>query len=105
MNCKPGDLAVIVSAKGATPGPIGDVSRASIGLIGRVTRLRPPVNPSACSTALVWEFEKPMVIRVGASYYDILGCSDFDLLPIRDPGEDARDETLEWLPVPHKEIA
>lgn len=29
------------------------------------------------------------------------------LRPIRDPGEDAKDETLQWLPVPsqHKEAA
>jgi len=27
------------------------------------------------------------------------------LFPIRDPGDDATDETLTWLPVPHKEHA
>lgn len=29
--------------------------------------------------------------------------SDECLRPIRDPGDDARDETLDWLPVPSKE--
>lgn len=28
---------------------------------------------------------------------------DANLRPLRDPGEDARDETLEWLPVPQIE--
>jgi hypothetical protein len=28
---------------------------------------------------------------------------DCVLRPIRDPGDDARDETLEWLPVPSRE--
>jgi hypothetical protein len=30
---------------------------------------------------------------------------DFQLRPIRDPGDDAQDETLDWLPVPTKELA
>ena len=28
---------------------------------------------------------------------------DSQLRPIRDPGDDARDETLEWLPVPSRD--
>lgn len=28
---------------------------------------------------------------------------DINLRPIRDPGDDAKDETLEWLPVPSRE--
>lgn len=31
--------------------------------------------------------------------------SDACLRPIRDPGDDARDETLDWLPVQAKELA
>ncbi len=29
---------------------------------------------------------------------------DHALRPIRDPGDDATDETLQWLPVPSKEV-
>jgi hypothetical protein len=31
-------------------------------------------------------------------------CLDADMRPIRDPGEDIKDETLSWLPVPIKEL-
>lgn len=34
---------------------------------------------------------------------DARSVADRALRPIRDPGDDARDETLDWLPVPAKE--
>jgi hypothetical protein len=88
MNCKPGDLAVYVGA-----------DKAHYGWIVRVVRQHIDDNPFPS-----WWVDPPMPETEewaeGLVY-------DHALRPIRDPGEDARDETLDWLPVPtqHKEPA
>lgn len=91
MNCKQGDLAVIVE------GPRN---------VGRFVNV---LEPSAYHGAGWWYVESAAGPLLGT--YPVNGKEDIGTLghiedrrlrPIRDPGEDARDETLEWLPVPTK---
>jgi len=82
MNCRPGDLAVVVKTR---PG-----GEAYLGRICRVLTL-------AERSPDLWRVE----YRGEGDWYAL----DENLRPIRDPGDDATDETLDWLPVPHKETA
>lgn len=103
MRCRVGDIAVIV----------GSGNPQNIGKFVEVLR------PSDDSTPEIpqWECRATTILHG----YDFVGnvcmreCTvmpgslvdvdDQDLRPIRNPGEDAQDETLQWLPVPTKEIA
>lgn len=103
MNCKPGDLAWIV---GLHP----SLAEAE----GRIVQLvdAPPVMYDGEPT---WQLAKRVDITlvgngrrgdqrfyIGESvWFDQL--QDKYLRPIRDPGDDAQDETLSWLPVPSTE--
>ena len=75
MNCRPGDLAIQIRAW----------RPENIGTIVRVLR---PVDD--------WFF--------GAGFWEVEGsgngnvAADSDLHPIRDPGDDAKDEMLRPLP-------
>ena len=79
MNCKPGDLAIIVRGE----------PEENIGRIVRVTHVRP------CFNRWFWSFD-------GATL-DVDEIDDNCLRPIRDPGSDAIDETLQHLPAPSLE--
>jgi hypothetical protein len=100
MNCKPGDLAVIIKDK---------YSPADIGKIVEV--LHEGEHEWEDAEGFHWYVRSvcgPMEVRVyvgeefsGNLHYDHEAhIPDSCLKPIRDPGEDATDETLEWLPVP-----
>lgn len=98
MNCKPGDLAVLVGLKPQL-----------IEAVGRIVQLKnqPPItiNCEPC-----WELTEPVNFNMRASgtshgmrfeageavYFDVI--RDKHLRPIRDPGDDAEDESLTWLP-------
>jgi len=83
MNCKPGDLAIVVKGD-----PI-----VNIGKIIQVTKLLFPENSFF---GAIWDYE-------GNLHEACDGVGDSCLLPIRDqPGQ---DETLTWAPVPHKVTA
>lgn len=88
MNCKPNDLAIVKSEQCTILANLVDH-------IVKVTRL----DRNACGDA-AWEFEGPRRFIFGELFAVI---PDRLLRPIRDPGDDARDETLDWLPVPKKE--
>jgi hypothetical protein len=112
MNCKPGDLAVFVrEARSNTPdklcGMFCNVIKAAP--MGQGFRLpngqlqTPHRNPS-------WVVKLSRQIRVQTDHGDlrksIYACvPDYALRPIRPQADDARDETLDWLPVPRKEHA
>jgi hypothetical protein len=85
MNCKPGDLAIIVRSR-------------YVGRIVVVKTLEPNYQ--------FWEFSADSW-RTEPILRDLLGrevpCPDSYLRPIIDPGEDAQDETLSWLDVPSAE--
>lgn len=102
MNCKPGDLAVIV----------GVGSSKSLGRFVEVVSLwtggqhgglfyasnEPAWICKAVGSPLV--FNAPWGEEIAVDSRPI---ADSCLRPIRDPGEDATDETLTWLPVPSRE--
>lgn len=105
MNCKPGDLAyvwnpavkwvhlrfVAVIERAPTAGmvllPDGGVSDTDVNCW--IVQFSGAVLGKSLSGA-----EKLMSFGVA---------KDSSLRPIRDPGEDAQDETLAWLPVASKE--
>ena len=88
MNCKPGDLVVVV--RGMYAGEFCTCIR----LIGHYQPMSfVPGHGFTQHGGPVWEVS-------GAVF---TAASDLALTPIRDPGDDARDQTLDWLPVPSTE--
>jgi len=84
MNCRPGELAIIISVLGyprATP-VLGTVVR-TVALASH----HPLTGP-------MWQLEEPVWL-LGESYNLI---ADAALKPLRDPGDDAIDESRAWLP-------
>jgi len=79
MNCKPDELAIVakVTAENVRP------------YLGRIVRTIQIVDSDCWTTQP--ELEPGRAIYDGA------------LRPIRDPGDDAQDETLLWLPTPSRE--
>ena len=108
MNCKPGDLAVIVRCP--------DLWSKFRGRIVQVLRIAPThtfklpdgyVNEGCPANVWLCELQSPMTVPLAGG----LSCSaryvcirDAALRPIRDTGDDAQDETLQWLPVPSKMV-
>lgn len=86
MNCKPGDLAVVVSTLG-----FPSLERRTLGRIVKVLRPDVPRPPFG----FMWEVE----------HHDIVRVADACLRPIRDPGDDAQDESFRWAPAPEKVLA
>jgi hypothetical protein len=93
MNCKPGDLAYIV--KGNNAGRLCNVLR-----------------PCAYYGHGYWEAEMVGAPGIacyadgtGAALANIASVEDHRLRPIRDPGDDAVDESFRWVPSPAFERA
>lgn len=113
LNCKPGDLAIVIrpSLRG----------QQLLGMIVRVLRAAPPNDFRLPDGTLQvgggpgsWVIEFPRTVEVPMQYRSgkvgtrqaLFGVvDDHYLRPIRDPGDDAADETLQWLGVPSKEAA
>lgn len=98
MNCKPGDLAITHSMKFAEnnnrlvevlrvadPKDYVPITGGSVSWLVRST--------GTPLTETLWSG------RRGPKTMERIVC-DTRLRPIRDPGQDAQDETLAWLPVP-----
>lgn len=90
LNCKPGDLAVIV--------------RSTCGNEGKIVRcieLHPAgTDNSPIFKGPIWEIDAPIPSTWGdQTPY----CPDSQLRPLRD--NQGADETLTWLDVPTKETA
>lgn len=103
MNCRPGDLAVVVFSKNIE----------NVGAIVRCIRL---ISDSEQVDGVQWtqrrggpcwlvESEGRLLAWGIAGHVRRRAFADALLRPIRDPGEDAQDETLLWKPVPLPEIA
>lgn len=89
MNCQRGDIAVVVG-QGRDEGDWA---------LGRIVQC---VSLYEFEGYECWLIKDPLISPRGDRY---IGVYDGSLRPIRDPGEDAKDETLSWLPVPSKEGA
>ena len=90
MNCKPGDLAIV----------IGDVEDKVPPRTGAIVR----ISKASWFWPNAWELDPPVFDPADGAPIHV---SDDCLRPIRDPGDDAQDETLSWLPGPSlkKELA
>jgi hypothetical protein len=94
MNCKPGDLAVIVRSTSGNEGKFVTVLR----WIGAYTFY----HGERLSDCWLVRLEQDMRPKSGGVYHagQEHAFPDSWLKPIRDPGEDAKDETLQWKEVP-----
>src|SRR3954471_2539946 len=117
MNCRPGDLAVIL--KPATAPQADEVTGLIVTVVERAGYInnmgdspdgRPVRFSSYDPTCAAWivhtatprnDLIDRQTGEVYATRFFVIW--DHRLRPIRDPGDDARDETLAWLPAPHKE--
>jgi hypothetical protein len=87
MNCKPGDVCIVLGAPDDVP-----LAHEHTDKLIRVTK-----SQIWCGE-IFWEYEgKRLFLEDGR---EVEAFMDKYLRPIRDPGKDARDETLEWLQVP-----
>lgn len=84
MNCKQGDLARIV--------PCVMADEWARGLIVRCVSASTSPDGDAG-----WDVEPQLRHPMGRCFTSV---ADTILRPICDPGEDARDETLAWRPLP-----
>lgn len=116
MNCKPGDLAVVLRPTTTDYCSFTDhfvtvVARAVLDSLGMATLPDGSrINHSGLNFGASWIVELATEItmvslegkNVRSRFYTMW---DHRLRPLRDPGNDATDETLLWLPVPSKEVA
>jgi len=86
MNCKPGDLAVIVFSPAGNEGKIVTCLEY-VGLF--------PWRQGAKPT---WRVDRHLPRDTFPELGNLL--ADMQLRPIRDPGDDAQDESLSWKKVP-----
>lgn len=85
-------------------GLAGEISKLLVGRIVRVTKLGKPSDMGLrCTADLIWFFEEPINLEFEGRGYTAHGVADECLKPLRDPGDDAQDESLQWLPVPSTE--
>ena len=109
LNCRPGDLAIVLPPRTANH------CNATGRLVTVVRRTNPPIDREdgqgfQCDVCeWVIRFQRPIAISTGIGHVESTAwcMHDHRLQPLRDPGEDARDESLSWLPVPSasKEVA
>lgn len=86
MNCKPNDLAIIISAPEEASDHIGKIVRCMESFkIGDLD---------------FWKIEKPLPNKNGI--FDYWGVADHRLKPLRGLGDDAVDQTLLIIPAPSK---
>lgn len=90
MNCKPGDLAYVYR--------VADQENA--WMLGQVVRC---VRLEVLKGRAGWHLEQGVTHDLTAFVW--MWVADDCLRPIRDPGEDAQDETLQWAGLPVKEVA
>ena len=105
MNCKPGDLAFVINEDPACKENIGRIVRVLRRSSARHAKHGEwDIEPTSADF-LIYDPSTKRLGRWGECRWAWVVMPDADLRPIRDPGDDARDETLDWRPVPHKEIA
>lgn len=95
MNCKPGDLAVMVRSFAGNEGKI--VRCLRLACEGELIAIG-----WAMDMGPVWYIDMPLRANWGLA---VPLAIDAFLRPIRDPGDDATDETLVWAGKPQREHA
>lgn len=88
MNCKAGDLAIVVRVH----------QDRFNWAIGKIVRCK---SANRINDLDGWTLEDP-ISQSPDSKYTWRWVADRCLKPIRDPGDDAKDETLSWRNVPQK---
>jgi hypothetical protein len=106
LNCKPGDLAIIV--------------RSTLGNENKIVRVLYADPGNSLPSGSVYEIDGRKWFGISTEFRWVIESQGSDLRsdtgalfkrrpvrdcwlrPIRDPGDDAKDETLSWLPVPTK---
>lgn len=89
LRCWPGDLAVVVKLW----------SQRDMWLIGRVVTVT-VLTSHPVTGEPGWKIDQWLTTPAGDRHNCVL---DSMLKPIRDPGDDAVDESLTWLPSPSRE--
>lgn len=112
MNCKPGDLCVVIEVPNVVNTRTGEkIPAMRLGTVVRVVRLKEAnviIDPAG--NLLVWEFEEPVPFSVEFSTGEqfsgaIAGMGDEVLRPLRGNGV-TDEEVLELFePTPVKEVA
>lgn len=87
MRCRPGDMVLLLRAN-------SQPCKQFVGHILTVGRLSTRFERA-------WLFDPPLLLEDGS----MVSWNDEDLSPIRDPGDDAVDQTLLWKPVPSEVTA
>jgi hypothetical protein len=87
MNCKPGDLARVIN----------DRTARELGIVDKFFRLTHVAGKTG-DGSLCWAFEGPPIPHPSDRWTTYDGISDAILRPVRDPGDDAQDESRAWLP-------
>lgn len=96
-NCKPGDIAIVKKLDSPNYGRLVQVLRLRVAGEFPEFTFHPPCWIVEAIGAPLWvKYSEPMQVR---PFYDS------SLRPIRNPGEDATDETLVPGYVKHKETA
>lgn len=86
MNCRPNQMAMVVRGE----------PRENLGRVVKV--LERVGNPFELLLGYVlWTYEGELSMGDGTRAEAV---ADDCLRPLKDPGEDARDETLSWLDIP-----
>ena len=98
MNCRPGDLAMVVGKCRILPHMPGLPTAYMPHVLVTVAELVPEQGLDP-----VWLLEEPVHITVDThpkltAHVMVLGLPDSCLRPIRDPGDDAKDELIRPLP-------
>ena len=91
MNCRPGDLARVID----------DPAARVVGIVDRIFKLTVLCGTTDYGNSPAWAYEGPMIESPFGTRFE--GISDEILRPIRDPGDDAKDEMLR--PLPHEVTA
>ena len=91
MNCNKGDRAVICRN-------LDETGQWAYGYVVTCDEL---VQFREFPDAVIWKTDPPLINPKGNE----CGVQDQCLRRLDDPGDDARDESLSWLPVPSKEVA
>jgi len=93
MNCKPGDLAVIVRSRAGNEGRLVTCLRLANKAEADTAGFAQDAGP-------IWVVDRQLNTLYG---FPATLAHDNNLRPIRDPGDDAVDETLLRLPAPSTE--